>query len=143
MRTLPPAAAVLALLATAVPAHAAGDPIMPLGDVSAGMRCTAYSVVHGTDVSAFDAEVLDVVDDAASGTGPQILVRFSGPAVDATGIGAGFSGSPIYCPDAHGVARSIGAISYSIGEYGGKVALATPIEAILGTPVDPPRPRAR
>jgi hypothetical protein len=87
--------------------------------------------------------VLDVVDDAASGEGPRILVRVSGPAVDATGIGPGFSGSPIYCPDAQGAPRSIGAISEEVGEYGGKVALATPIEAILGTPVDPPRPRAR
>ena len=40
---------------------------------------------------------------------------------------------------ATGCARVIGAISESIGEYGGKVVLATPIEAILGTPVDAPR----
>ena len=63
-----------------------------------------------------------------------------------TGIGPGFSGSPIYCADAAGVPRRIGAISESVGEYGGKVVLATPIEAILGTPVDPPAagaPQAR
>ena len=37
----------------------------------------------------------------------------------------------------------IGAIAESINEYGGKVALATPIEAIIGTPVDVPgRPSA-
>ena len=37
----------------------------------------------------------------------------------------------------------IGAIAESIGEYGGKVALATPIEAVIGTPVDVPgRPSA-
>ena len=65
----------------------------------------------------------------------------SGPAVDATGIGPGFSGSPIYCPDAAGVSRNIGAISQSVNEYGGKVALATSIEAIIGTPVDVPRAR--
>ena len=57
----------------------------------------------------------------------------SGPAVDATGVGPGFSGSPITCPDAAGVPRVVGAISESIGEYGGKVVLATPIESILGT----------
>ena len=33
----------------------------------------------------------------------------------------------------------IGAISEAIGEYGGKVVLATPIEAMLGHPVDPPK----
>ena len=35
----------------------------------------------------------------------------SGPAVDATGVGPGFSGSPIYCPDGAGGAATIGAIS--------------------------------
>jgi hypothetical protein len=65
----------------------------------------------------------------------------SGPAVDATGVGPGFSGSPIYCPDGAGVMRNIGAISESVGAYGGKEALATPIESILATPVDaPPKP---
>src|SRR3712207_4032288 len=89
-------AAALLLPATAA---RAGDPIMPLGEVRSGMQCTAYSVVRGTDVAPFAIEVIDVVDDRASGTGPRILVRASGPAVDETGLGPGFSGSPIYCPD--------------------------------------------
>ena len=131
-------ATVAALLIQATAAWA-GDPVMPLGDVRSGMQCTGYSVVRGTDIAAFDIEVIDVVDDRASGTGPRILVKASGPAVDETGIGPGFSGSPIYCPDAQGTQRSIGAISESIGEYGGKVVLATPIEAIIGNPPDAPR----
>src|SRR5918992_6114692 len=141
VRTLPAAVTAAALL---VPASAAfaGDPIMPLGEVRSGMQCTGYSVVRGTDVSSFGVEVIDVVDDRASGSGPRILVRVFGPAVDETGIGPGFSGSPIYCPDAQGTQRSIGAISESVGEYGGKVALATPIEAILGNPADAPHARA-
>src|SRR3954468_20396065 len=137
MRILPLAAAVAAVLASAGPAFA-GDPIMPLSDVHAGMHCTGYSVIHGTDISSFDVDVLDVADGDAVAVPPRILVQVSGPAVDATGIGPGFSGSPIYCQDAAGVSRNIGAISESIGEYGGKVALATPIEAVIGTPVDVP-----
>ena len=137
MRTLIAAATAAALLIPATAAWA-GDPVMPLGEVRSGMQCTGYSVVRGTDVASFDVEVIDIVDDRASGTGPRILVKASGPAVDETGIGPGFSGSPIYCPDAQGTQRSIGAISESIGEYGGKVVLATPIEAILGNPVDAP-----
>lgn len=133
------AAAVTAALLLPATAAQAGDPIMALGEVQAGMQCTGYSVVRGTEVTSFAIEVIDVVDDRFSAGGPRILVRASGPAVDATGIGPGFSGSPIYCPDAAGVQRSIGAISESIGEYGGKVVLATPIEAILGLPVDAPR----
>ena len=138
MRKLVAAAAALAFLLAAAPARA-GDPIMPLAEVRAGMQCTGYSVVRGTDISAFAVQVLDVVDGGATGGGARILIEVSGPAVDATGIGPGFSGSPIFCPDAQGTARNIGAISESVGEYGGKVVLATPIEAILGNPVDAPR----
>jgi hypothetical protein len=128
------AAAVLLPASTA----AAGDPIMALSDVRAGMQCTGYSVVKGTAISSFNVEVLDVIDGDPSLDGPRILVEASGPAVDTTGIGFGFSGSPIYCAGADGVARNIGAISSSIGEYGGKVVLATPIEAILANPANPP-----
>jgi len=96
------------------------------------MRCTALSVVRGTTISNFDAEVIDVVLGDSATAGPRILVRVSGPPVDLTGVGPGFSGSPILCPDANGLLRNAGAISETVGEYGGKVALATPIELILG-----------
>jgi hypothetical protein len=135
------AAAAAALLSSAAPAFA-GDPIMPLSEVRSGMHCTGYSVVRGTDISSFDIDVIDVVDGDPSLSGPRILVEASGSAVDRTGIGPGFSGSPIYCPGGDGVQRNIGAISESIGEYGGKVVLATPIEAILANSADAPRERA-
>src|SRR4051794_41310366 len=140
MRLFPLAAAVAALLVPAGPAFAAGDPIMPLSQVHAGMRCTGYSVIHGTDISSFDVNVIELTGGEAQVDGGKILIGVSGPAVDATGIGPGFSGSPIYCPDGAGTNRVIGAISESVVEYGGKVALATPIEAILGTPIDVPGP---
>ncbi|MEA2331805.1 MAG: hypothetical protein QOH58_1943 [Thermoleophilaceae bacterium] len=100
---------------------------MPLSEVRAGMLCTGLSVVRGTEIASFDVEVLDVIaDDPATG-GARLLVRVSGAAVDSTGVGPGFSGSPIICGG-----RNAGAISEGIGEYGNKVVLATPIEAILG-----------
>jgi hypothetical protein len=105
----------------------AADPIMPLSEVQPGMVCTARSVIHGTAISSFDAEVLDVIADDPAAGGARLLVRVSGPAIDATGVGPGFSGSPILCDG-----RYAGAISEGIGEYGNKVVLATPIEAILG-----------
>jgi hypothetical protein len=130
------AATVAALLLHTAPAWA-GDPIMPLGDVRAGMQCQGYSVVQGTAISQFDVEILEVIDGDASGSGPRLLVRVSGPAVDETGIGPGFSGSPIYCDG-----RNAGAISESVGEYGGEIVLATPIESILGASPDAPAERA-
>ena len=74
--------------------------------------------------------MLDVVADQ-DGTGARILVHVSGPAVAATGIASGFSGSPVYCPDAHGVIGNAGAISATIGQYGEDVGLVTPIEQML------------
>ncbi|HEX8066820.1 MAG TPA: hypothetical protein VF520_09865 [Thermoleophilaceae bacterium] len=129
------------LLALAPAAHAA-DPIMPTSQVRSGMRCKAYTVVRGTEIASFDVEVLDVVQDPS--IGPRILVRVSGPAVDETGVAAGFSGSPVYCPDDQGTQRNAGAISEITGDYGNKVALATPIEEMLREPAVPatgPRPR--
>src|SRR4051794_24034134 len=134
-------AALAASLLPAAPAYA-GDPVMPLSQVHSGMQCTGYSVVRGTDIASFGVEVLDVVDGDPNEDGPRILIGVSGPAVDTTGIGPGFSGSPIYCDDGSGTARNIGAISESIGEYGGKVVLATPIEAILANPADAPHESA-
>ena len=144
MPAVPARLAVLTLLATlaaAASAHAA-DPIMPLSEVRSGMRCTGLSVIRGVEISSFDVEVLDVIRAQPQTDASRILVLASGPAVDATGIGQGFSGSPVYCPGADGVARNIGAISEGIGEYGNKTVLATPIELMLGERADPP-PAAR
>lgn len=131
----------LALLAPAASAHA-GEAFMPLGEVQVGSVCQAVSVIRGETPSAFNAEVLDVI------TGPQpefsrILIRVSGPAVDATGVGPGFSGSPIRCPRPDGSFAIAGAISEGIGDYGGKVVFATPIEPILAEPIEPPLVRPR
>jgi hypothetical protein len=122
---------------SAVAAHAA-EPIMPLEQVKKGMQCSAKSVVSGVDIATFDVEILDVVAGDSTARAPFILFRASGPAIDATGIGPGFSGSPISCPDGAGVMRVAGAISQGIGDYGNQTALATPIELVLGEAVDVP-----
>ncbi len=121
----------------AAPGAWARDPITPLSDVHRGLRCTARTVVQGTDIASFDVEVLDVVADE-DGTGARILVRVSGPAVAASGIAEGFSGSPVYCPDANGAIGNAGAISATIGQYGEDVGLVTPIEQMLDLPAKPP-----
>ena len=110
----------------AAPAASAADPIMPLSEVRAGMRCTGLSVIRGTEPASFDVEIIDVIAAEAGLSGPRLLVRVSGPAVDSTGIGPGFSGSPILCDG-----RNAGAISEGLGEYGNQVALATPIELMI------------
>jgi hypothetical protein len=122
------------MLVAAQAAHAA-DPIMPLSDVKPGMHCTGLSVIRGTTISSFDVEILDIIGAEPGMSGPRILIRVSGPAVDSTGIGPGFSGSPVICDG-----RNAGAISEGLGEYGNEVALATPIELMLRD--RPPSPAA-
>jgi hypothetical protein len=123
------------LLTLTAPAGRAADPILPLAEVRPGMQCTGLSVIRGTEVSSFDVEVIDVIGRESGLSGPRILVRVSGPAIDDTGIGFGFSGSPIICDG-----RNAGAISEGVGDYGNHVALATPIEEILSN--RPARPTA-
>jgi hypothetical protein len=125
------------LIALTAQAAVARDPITPLRDIHRGMTCTARTVVQGTAISSFDVEVLDVVA-GLDGEGARILVRVSGPAVAGTGIAEGFSGSPVYCPDAQGAIGNAGAISATIGQYGEDVGLVTPIEQMLGLPAVPP-----
>lgn len=116
---------------------------MGLAEVQRGMACTAASVVRGTDIETFEIEVLDIVSGDAAARQPYILFRASGPVIDRTGIGPGFSGSPIRCPRADGTPAIAGAISEAVGEFGGKTALATPIELVLGEPVDVPVSKVR
>ncbi|HEX8645762.1 MAG TPA: hypothetical protein VF715_02600 [Thermoleophilaceae bacterium] len=132
-------AAVLLGLASA-PARA-GDPIMPLSQVKPGMQCTGYTVIRGTAITSFGVEVVDVFEQRPAA--PAILVRVSGPAVEESGVAAGFSGSPIYCDDGAGTARNIGAIAEVVGDWGNKLALATSIEEILSEPAEPPSNQAR
>ena len=128
------------LLGVAAPAQA-GDPIMPLSQVKPGMQCTGYTVIRGTAITGFGVEIVDVFEQRPAA--PAILVRVSGPAVDESGVAAGFSGSPIYCDDGQGTMRNIGAIAEVIGDWGNKLALATSIEEILSEPAVPPSGSAR
>lgn len=136
------AALALLGLAPATAAQAAGPPTMGLDQVRSGMACTAQSVIRGTEVVSFDARIDEVVSGGSDPSGARLLLTVSGPAVDATGVGPGFSGSPVTCTGADGVPRIAGAISETIGAYGGKTVLATPIQAVLREPVDPPKATA-
>ena len=137
MRAVALGLGAVAALGWAAPAQA-GDPTMPLSQVQPGMHCEARSVLRGTQISTFNADVVDIVRGDSGAGQERILFRFSGGEIDRTGVGPGFSGSPIYCRGSDGVLRVAAAISEGIGEYGNTLALATPIEQILAQPVDPP-----
>ena len=129
-------AAVAAFLVPAAPALA-GDPTMPLSQVQAGMQCTGRSVIQGTTISSFD-----VTCSTSRPARRRASREHPGPGVRARGRRdrdrAGLLGLADLLPGRGGREPVIGAISQSVNEYGGKVALATSIDAILGTPIDVP-----
>lgn len=131
-RFLVATASAVGLLASAQPTLAAA-PIMSLADVQPGMACTVSSVIQGETPTTFDATVLGTYGGPAPADA-LIIMRFSGAAIASTGLGQGFSGSPVSCPDGGGTPRVIGAVSAGIGQYDNFVGGVTPIEAMLATP---------
>ena len=102
--------------------------VLPLDQVSTGMRGTAVSVISGRTLSSFSAEVLGVLRDAVGPGRDIIIVDLSGSAVDsAGGLWAGASGSPVFFRSS-GVDRLGGAIAYGLAGGGSTLAGLTPAE---------------
>ena len=103
-------------------------PVLPLDQVSAGMRGTAVSVTSGRSLSTFSAEVLGVLQDAVGPGRDIIVVDLSGPAVTAAGgLWAGASGSPVYFRSG-GRDNLAGAIAYGLAGGGSTLAGLTPAQ---------------
>jgi hypothetical protein len=112
------------LVARGWPGAAAATPMMPIGEVKAGMIGTGHTVFDGTRVEEFKVRILGVI---ANVTGPQrnlVLARLEGGPLAQTGVIAGMSGSPVYVDG-----RLIGAVSYALGNFSKEpIAGITPIE---------------
>ena len=102
--------------------------IMPLTDVSTGMRGTAVSVVRGRTLSTFGAEVLGILRDGVGPGRDIIVVNLTGSVVtQAGGLWAGASGSPVYFRDPQtGKDKLAGAIAYGLAGGGSTLAGLTP-----------------
>ncbi|MBI2376660.1 MAG: hypothetical protein HYV07_21870 [Deltaproteobacteria bacterium] len=136
MRALTLGTALTALL-TASPGHAApfggGFPItrpsdvFPVSELAVGQRGVGYTVFVGSEVKPFDAEILGLLEGMLGPHRPVILARLTGKEIEATGVIAGMSGSPVFIGD-----RLLGAVSYRFGAFA-KEAIAgiTPIESML------------
>jgi len=123
-------AAVGALLVWAGSALAAPGPCasaLPLSAVSKGQLGTGWTVVDGTDPQSFDAEVLGVAKDLIAPGRDVIIVKISGPTVDAGGgVWAGMSGSPVYIGG-----DLAGALAYGFSFGATDIAGLTPAEDML------------
>ena len=101
--------------------------ILPLNQVSTGMRGTAISVTEGA-LSTFDAEVLGILRDAVGPGRDIIIADLSGAAVtESGGLWAGASGSPVFFRSG-GKDHLAGAIAYGLAAGGSTLAGLTPAE---------------
>lgn len=105
--------------------------VLPLDEVSAGMRGTAVSVIRGRTLSTFGAEVLGILRDGVGPGRDIIIVELSGPAVTSSGgLWAGASGSPVFIRSG-GSDRLVGAIAYGLAGGGSTFAGLTPAEDMV------------
>ena len=124
------AQAAFAQTAPAAPGRApAGVLELPVEDLVVGDRGYGVTATAGNVLQRFDVEVLGVQHGAGNGF-PLVLVRTSGPLIEATGgVAAGMSGSPVYIRTESGEAL-LGAIGYVFPDSDHTVALVTPINAM-------------
>jgi hypothetical protein len=121
--------ALAALMAPPVWGQTAlGWPVFPLDELVPGT--VGYGLTEGPEgVERFTIEVLARQEGFGLGF-PLVLVRASGPLIDAAGgVAAGMSGSPVLLPHGGGDAL-LGAIGYTFVDAPGGLALVTPIEAM-------------
>ncbi|MDR1885068.1 MAG: hypothetical protein LBQ56_02250, partial [Synergistaceae bacterium] len=102
------------------------DPIMPISQVKPGMRGECRTVISGSDVVTFQAEVVDVIPSSGAPSN-LIMIRAYGPVIERTGgIASGMSGSPFYIGG-----RLVGAIGYGWPFSRHDLGLVTPIEDMI------------
>ena len=76
-------------------------------DIRPGMKGQGRTVMKGTRIDNFDAEVLGVLKNTSPGR-DMVLCRLSGLDLDKTGVIAGMSGSPIFIQG-----KLLGAVAYA------------------------------
>src|SRR5215831_15583751 len=95
-------------------------------DVRAGMKGVGRTVLRGTKVEEFQAEVLGVLKNTSPGR-DMVLCRLSGLDLDKTGIIAGMSGSPVYLEN-----KLLGAVAYAWAFGKEPIAGVTPFSQMHG-----------
>ncbi len=124
-------AAALACLPYLVPAAsaAAGEPnpatYWKVDDVRPGMKGTGQTVMVGTKLDEFGAEVLGVMRGVSPGR-DMILCRLTGCNLDHSGIIQGMSGSPIYIDG-----KLLGAVAFAWEFAKDPIAGVTPFEQMV------------
>jgi hypothetical protein len=95
-------------------------------DVRAGMKGFGRTVMRGTKIETFSAEVLGVLKNTSPGR-DLVLCRLAGLNLEKTGIIAGMSGSPIYIDG-----KLLGAVAYAWAFGKEPIAGVTPFTQMHG-----------
>jgi hypothetical protein len=100
--------------------------VMGIESLRSGMKGIGRTVFHGIEPEDFGVEIIGIMRRGGQ-LGDMILVRVSGPAVEASGgVAEGMSGSPVYVEG-----KLIGAIAYVFPGSDHFVAGVTPIADML------------
>jgi hypothetical protein len=95
-------------------------------DLRAGMKGVGKTVMKGTKIETFQAEVLGVLKNTSPGR-DMVICRLSGLNLEKTGVIAGMSGSPVYVDN-----KLVGAVAYA-WPYGKEpIAGITPFSQMHG-----------
>src|SRR4051794_14849517 len=140
------AAVLLAIAAASFPVGAADAPparpkagkveIMPLNQVKAGMKGTAWTVFQGTESEPVPVEIIGLSKNMWGPKQDIILGKMGGKAAR-TNVAKGMSGSPVYING-----KLIGAVSLGLSQFSpDAICGITPIELMLDIDAnDPSRP---
>lgn len=119
--------AALAVLGTAAAKAAEPDPktYWDVNDIRPGMKGTGRTVMTGTKLEQFGAEVLGVMRDVSPGR-DMILCRLTGCNLEHAGIIQGMSGSPIYVDG-----KLLGAVAFAWEFAKDPIAGVTPFDQMV------------
>lgn len=94
-------------------------------DLRPGMKGTGKTCFLGTEPEDFDVEILGVLRGVSPGA-DAVLARFSGGALEKTGIFSGMSGSPVFIDG-----KLLGAVAYSYAYVTEAIGGITPIGQMI------------
>jgi hypothetical protein len=102
------------------------DSYWAVEDVRPGMKGQGKTVMKGTKIESFDAEVLGILKNSSPGR-DLIICRLSGLDLERTGVIAGMSGSPIYIEG-----KLLGAVAFAWPYGKDPIAGVTPFSQMHG-----------
>jgi hypothetical protein len=114
----------------ALPAAALAEPdpkiYWNIDDLKPGMKGYGLTVMKGTKIERFEAELLGVMKNTSPGR-DMVLARLSGLDLERVGVIAGMSGSPVYIDN-----KLVGAVAYAWAYGKDPIAGITPFSQMNG-----------